>query len=171
MVTVAIMVIVLTVAVPGFTSIISANRLTNQANEWLSAFHLARTEAIKLNQNVRLCHSADGIQCSAAPAEGWLGWIVVPEIADPVVVASGIVNADQLILVSSSALSDQADIIRLSPQGLVRTAANAPLNATLRVCIASGSLEDNIRDVEVRSGGRARVVEANSGGTCEAPAN
>lgn len=171
MVTVAVMVIVLTVAVPSFTSIISANRLTNQANEWLSAFYLARTEAIKLNQNVRLCHSADGVQCSAAPAEGWMGWIIIPEIADPVVVASGIVNAEQLTLISSPALAEQVDIIRLSPQGLVRTNTNTPLNATLRICIASDNLEDNVRDVEIRSGGRARVVEADTGGTCAAPAN
>jgi len=47
MVTVAIAGILLGVAIPSFTSIISSNRLTTYANELVAALNLARSEAIK----------------------------------------------------------------------------------------------------------------------------
>lgn len=171
MVTVVVLAIVITVAVPSFASLITSNRLTAEANDSLSAFYLARAEAIKLNQTVRLCHSADGVQCSVAPNTGWLGWIVVPEIANPTVVASGILSSDQIIMQSSAALANQGDIVRLTPQGLVRAANNAPLNATLRVCVTNSNVSDNIRDIEIRSGGRARVLKRSMAGSCALPQN
>jgi type IV fimbrial biogenesis protein FimT len=171
MVTVAVLAVVITVAVPSFASLIASNRLSAEANDSLSAFYLARAEAIKLNQTVRLCHSADGVQCSAAPNTGWRGWIVVPEVANPTVVASAILSSDQIIIQSSAALANQGDIVRLTPQGLVRGVNNAPLNATLRVCVTNSKVSDNIRDIEMRSGGRARVLTRNMAGSCPLPQN
>jgi type IV fimbrial biogenesis protein FimT len=171
MVTMAVMAIVLAVAVPSFTSLVASNRLSAQANDWLSAFYLARAEAIKLNQNVRLCHSADGLLCSPAPAGGWLGWIIIPEIPNPTVIATEFIGSDQMIMRSSVALANQGDMVRLSAQGLVRAANNAPLNATLRVCVTNSGVSDNVRDIEIRSGGRARVMTRNLAGNCGVPQN
>ena len=47
MVTVAIAGILLGVAIPSFTSIISSNRLTTYANELVTALNFARSEAVK----------------------------------------------------------------------------------------------------------------------------
>ena len=52
MVTIAIAGILLGVAIPSFTSIISSNRLTTYANELVTALNLARSEAIKRGQHV-----------------------------------------------------------------------------------------------------------------------
>lgn len=59
MVTLAIAVILLAIAVPGFQSLIRSNRLTTTTNAFIAALNLARTEAIKRNARVTLCKTAD----------------------------------------------------------------------------------------------------------------
>lgn len=59
MVTLAIAVILLAIAVPGFQSLIRSNRLTTTTNAFIAALHLARMEAIKRNARVTLCKTAD----------------------------------------------------------------------------------------------------------------
>lgn len=58
MITVAVGTILLTMAVPSFNSLIRDNRLTTQANEFISALNLARSEAIKRGLNVTVTPSA-----------------------------------------------------------------------------------------------------------------
>lgn len=52
MVTISIAAILLGVAIPSFTSTITSNRLTTNANELVTALNLARSEAIKRGQHV-----------------------------------------------------------------------------------------------------------------------
>jgi len=52
MVTVSIAAILLGMAIPSFTSTITSNRLTTNANELVTALNLARSEAIKRGQHV-----------------------------------------------------------------------------------------------------------------------
>lgn len=52
MVTVSIAAILLGIAIPNFTSTITSNRLTTNANELVSALNLARSEAVKRGQQV-----------------------------------------------------------------------------------------------------------------------
>jgi type IV fimbrial biogenesis protein FimT len=59
MVTVAIAGILLGVAIPSFTSIISSNRLTTYANELVMALNFARSEAIKRGQSVTIKHNGN----------------------------------------------------------------------------------------------------------------
>ncbi|WP_074467441.1 GspH/FimT family pseudopilin [Rheinheimera salexigens] len=167
MVTVAVVAITLTVAVPSFTGLINGNRLTGQANEIIAAFILARTEAIKQNQVVVLCHSSDAATCSDAPVAGWQGWLVMRE-GGGTVIASGQINTGRIKALASPAVSGASDIIRFTPQGLARTSTNGALNAVLRICIPS--IDNNVRDVELRSGGRARITQGASA-SCNAPAN
>lgn len=75
MVTLAIMVVMLSWAVPSFRTIIQNNRITTQANEFLSAISIARSEAIKRGVSVSLCSSTDQATCSGA-ATWENGWIV-----------------------------------------------------------------------------------------------
>lgn len=170
MVTVAVVAITLTVAVPSFTGLINGNRLTGQANEIIAAFILARTEAIKQNQIVLFCHSSDGAKCSKAPAAGWQGWLVARQTiltGAAAVIASGQINANRIKASTNPAVAT-SDVIRFTPQGLARTSTNGALNAVLRICIPS--IDNNVRDVELRSGGRARITQGASA-SCNAPAN
>jgi type IV fimbrial biogenesis protein FimT len=71
----ALIAILAAMAAPSFNEIIKSNRLTSQVNDFIAAINLARSEAIKRNQNVILCRSADGTSCAASG--GWeQGWMV-----------------------------------------------------------------------------------------------
>lgn len=74
-VTVSLLGILLTMAVPNFTTLVKNSRLSTQANDFIIAANLARSEAIKRNLNVVICRSADGASC--ANSGGWeQGWVV-----------------------------------------------------------------------------------------------
>jgi type IV fimbrial biogenesis protein FimT len=75
MVTIAIAGILLGVAIPSFTSIISSNRLTTYANELVTALNFARSEAIKRGLRITLCKSTNGDSCTTG--DDWSqGWII-----------------------------------------------------------------------------------------------
>ncbi len=69
MVTLAVAAIMLTIAVPSFQEFIGSNRLTSEANGFLTSLNLARSEAIKGNVRVTLCVSSNGTSCAASG--GW----------------------------------------------------------------------------------------------------
>jgi type IV fimbrial biogenesis protein FimT len=75
MMTLVIASIVLTLAVPSFRDLIQNNRITGQVNEMVTAFNLARMEAIRRGSPVSVCASTDQASCSGA--NNWAtGWIV-----------------------------------------------------------------------------------------------
>ena len=66
MVTVAVLAIILSIAVPSFSELIRANRAQTQAGLLLNSFNLARSEAIKRGAEVRVTALSD---------DDWhLGW-------------------------------------------------------------------------------------------------
>jgi len=65
MIVVAIMSILMTVGLPSFQSIINDSRLTSTSNAMLSAYQLARSEAIKQHKNVYV-----------TTADSWATWQV-----------------------------------------------------------------------------------------------
>mgnify|MGYP003634819119 CR=1 FL=1 len=176
MVTVAVLAIVLTVAVPSFANMVNGNRLTSQANDILAGLILARTEAIKQNQSVIFCHSVDGANCSAPPAGGWQGWLVRGTV-DNTPLATGVMQSARLRVMASSNVVDATidstgNSIRFNPQGLIRSGnGNVALNGVVRVCLPNNNIDPNSRDIELRSGGRTRVVSNNVAESCPVPAN
>jgi type IV fimbrial biogenesis protein FimT len=76
MATLAILAIVAGIAVPSFVSLIENNRVQTQANTFFTSLIAARSEAVKRNQPVVLCKSADGTACTAAGEweQGWLSF-------------------------------------------------------------------------------------------------
>ncbi|WP_215395794.1 GspH/FimT family pseudopilin [Rheinheimera oceanensis] len=176
MVTVAVLAIVMAVAVPSFTNLINSNRLTAQANEMLAALILARTEAIKRNESIVFCHSTDGERCSVPPAAGWQGWLV-RGTTDVTAIATGIIHSARFAVLSSSNVANATidgvgHSVRFSPQGLLRSGnGNNPLNGVLRICLPDMPISQNSRDLELRSGGRTRVVSISAGQNCPVPAN
>jgi len=75
MVTLAVAAILVTVAIPGFRSLIQNNRAATQSNELLSGLMLARSEAVKRGVRVSICSSTDEATCAAST--NWAtGWIV-----------------------------------------------------------------------------------------------
>jgi len=89
MVTLAIMVIVITVGIPSFNTVIRDNRLVSQYNDLVTALSLARSEAIKNTTTVTLCDSANNATC--LNLNQWeLGWIVFTDVNGNGAVDAGI---------------------------------------------------------------------------------
>ncbi len=75
MVTVAVLVILLMIAVPSLNDATLGKQLGSYANNLAASAYLARSEAIKRNAPITLCASSDGTNC--ATSGGWQqGWIV-----------------------------------------------------------------------------------------------
>ncbi len=75
MVTLSIAAILLTVGVPSFNSLIKDSRLTTANNDLVSAFNIARSEAVKRGNRITVCKSDDQVSC--ATSNDWdQGWIV-----------------------------------------------------------------------------------------------
>ena len=72
----AIVAILATIAVPGFSSLYHDVERTATVNNLLQALYLARSESAKRGAMVTLCRSADSSACANALA-GWsVGWMV-----------------------------------------------------------------------------------------------
>lgn len=70
LVTLAVLVIVTTVAVPSFRNLAESNRMTGLANEMVTALNLARSEAVKRGAPVSVCAAASGWEGGWSVREG-----------------------------------------------------------------------------------------------------
>jgi type IV fimbrial biogenesis protein FimT len=96
MVTVSIAAIMMTVAIPSFVELIRNSRLTTQANDFVLSLMYAKSEAIKRNQSVVVCSSADGASC--ANSVNWeQGWIVYQDANQ-----DGAVDSNEILQVKNS---------------------------------------------------------------------
>lgn len=74
-VTLIVIAIVATVAVPNFARFIESTRLSGHSSDLVSALNVARSEAIKRGSRVGVCTSTDQATCSGS--DDWSdGWIV-----------------------------------------------------------------------------------------------
>ncbi|PID33763.1 MAG: hypothetical protein CR955_00910 [Thiotrichales bacterium] len=73
-VTITIVAIFASIAVPSFSNLIKKNRITTSTNEFISSLVLARSEALKRSRDVTVCASDDQTSCSGT--EFSKGWIV-----------------------------------------------------------------------------------------------
>lgn len=80
LVTLAVLVIVTTVAVPSFRNLAESNRMTGLANEMVAAVNLARSEAVKRGAPVSVCAAGgwedgwsvrEGAACTGAILRVW----------------------------------------------------------------------------------------------------
>lgn len=89
LVVLAVVATLLGIAVPNVREFLLDTRMNREAAEFVAALNFARFEAIKRNQQVTVCKSADGAAC--ATSGDWAqGWIV---FADPVTGKVGAFNA------------------------------------------------------------------------------
>jgi len=79
MVTVAILSILLTLAVPTMRSIIANSYASGISNEFVAALNYARSEAVKRRTNIVMCTSSNGSTCRAdGNSTNWhMGWVIL----------------------------------------------------------------------------------------------
>lgn len=157
LVTIAVLVILASLAVPSFSSVFRSNRAASEANQVLSLVMLARSEAIRRNRSVSICGSTDGATCSGEQA--WDDGVIV--FVDPTGVQDRDPNDPEQTLVQSvvplsrvSTISINRDTGTLSYTPLGRTAGNAL--GTITIQPTTGSETFN-KKVLIARNGRPRV--------------
>lgn len=140
MVTVAVLAILVTIALPSFRAVIIDSRMAGQSNEFLAALTFARSEAIKRNANVTL----------SAKSGSWAnGWVVTD--------ANGTTLRDHAALEASSTLSGGgATTLTFGSNGQAGAAV------TFNLCNPDPSVAPG-RNIIVGVSGRASIVKP---GTC-----
>ncbi len=97
----AVAVILLSVAIPSFTTLTMNKRITTQANEFISSLALARSQALKRVSRITVCSSANGSTCSGSG--GWeQGWIVFVDTNSNGQVDSGQTPPEDILQVHST---------------------------------------------------------------------
>lgn len=77
LVTVAIVAIAVTAALPDMQELVQDASVSTRANELLAGLNYTRSEAVKRNTRVTMCKSRDGAACAAGDGGNWkLGWII-----------------------------------------------------------------------------------------------
>ncbi|MEB8430981.1 GspH/FimT family pseudopilin [Cocleimonas sp. KMM 6892] len=74
-VTISIVAIFASIAVPSFSQLIRNNKIPTTTNEFISSMVLARSEALKRSRNVIVCASTDQLSCNGGTDYSG-GWIV-----------------------------------------------------------------------------------------------
>lgn len=163
MVTLSVLAILLTIAVPNLQMFIQNSRLMSQTAGLVGDLNFARSEAIKRGGAVNICASADGATCSGAVT--WeTGWIVFNENSVPL---NTTVDAGEAILRVTPALGGNNTMrapagrsaIQFSPQGY-----SVGFTTTFRACDARGL--GSGRNVVVSNQGR---VTTGTGGIASCP--
>jgi type IV fimbrial biogenesis protein FimT len=83
MVTVAVAAILLALAAPAMTNVLTQRAVVAQSSELVEAMHFARSEAMKRSAPVSLCKvaSANATTCATAGGVTWQYWFVFAELA------------------------------------------------------------------------------------------
>ena len=76
MITIALVGILISFAVPVFTQLTANQRLVSSSNNLINALSTARSEAVKQKRHVTVCASTDGASCALNLTEWRNGWIV-----------------------------------------------------------------------------------------------
>lgn len=153
MVTIAVAAILTAVAAPGLRALLQANRAASQANEFLSALSLARSEAITRGLPASICPTTDEASC-ADDADWSTGWLVFVD-AQPAV---GQLDAgDTLLRVfppleAGASLTGPATAVSYAPGGFLTGTATMDFGLAIPGCTG-----DHGRQISIAPAGRAVV--------------
>ena len=177
MITLAIISILLMVGVPSLKTFMQGNQLVAATNELVSALHVARSEAIKLNRRVTVCESSDGALCDTTGS--WNnGWIV---FVDPntglastgAACTATNTNTDCLLRVHDGFTDNQLTVSGVDPnsavvssftftsRGLPKAVGGAPQSGVFSLCSLDSSATSTVasRAVVLSLSGRVRVSD------------
>lgn len=159
MVVVAIAAVLVAVGVPSWLAFAEKLQLSAASDAFVAGLHLARSEAVKRNDRVALCKSADGFACVATG--GWdQGWIIFQDDNN-----NGTREGSEPILRRQQALPPSlrlsgnlqvAQYVSFVPSGATRLVGGGFQAGTLTVCWESGRTAE-ARQIILNAAGRPRV--------------
>lgn len=162
MVTLSLVAILATLAVPSFNGALASNRLSSATTEVYTALVQAKSEAVRRGKRVTVCASANGSTCSNNP-DGWnTGWITFVDTTR----TSGLnLDSGEDVIAVGQAVSDSISIrgptyFSFSADSRSRDMNGGFLAATLRICSTSPALDDSKRSKEITTAvsGRLNVL-------------
>jgi type IV fimbrial biogenesis protein FimT len=174
MFTIALLAVIVGIGVPNLRDFVRNSRMTSAANDIVTDFNLARSEAVKRRVAVTLCKSQNLADCDADDDDPFNRWIVFVDDADPAVVeaedGNGEVDTDEVILrqrevAETLNVLTPADQIRATflPSGFPRPGAE---NVTrFLLCDERGNVvgvggDSAARAIEILPTGRPTVFRA-----------
>lgn len=139
LVTLTVAAILLGVAVPNFSAFLQNNRLTSQANDFVTLLNYARSEAVKRNSSVTVCASANANAANPAcsGATTWETGIILFNDVN----GDGNVNGTDVVLQARQAL-ESGNTLRAGTRTRVTYQANgfSPASSdTFTLCDARGT--------------------------------
>jgi type IV fimbrial biogenesis protein FimT len=150
MITLTVLAILLSIAVPSFQNITNRNRVVAAANELVAAVQMARMEAVRRNRRVALCPSTDGSTCSGS---NWNRLILFVDSdadgekgAGDEVIRDEDVGSANLVVQGSTKLATN-NRIWFGSDGLARLGNPAANSGSISVCSAKLPTAGNTRDV------------------------
>jgi type IV fimbrial biogenesis protein FimT len=151
-ITLAVLAIIVTLAVPSFGDAALGARLSSYANNLVVSANLARSEAIKRNMVVQLCVSTTGTTCAGSGS--WeQGWIILVRDNGQVLHQQPAVAAGLRIIANGFRTID------FQPTGFGATFAPTPVGAPqLTVCRATPTPGKQERVVSMTLTGRSSVA-------------
>ena len=155
LVAMSVLAILVTVAIPAYSNMLTSHRLTTQANDFLGALHFARSEAIKRNGRVVVCKSSSGESC--ADSGDWQqGWIVFEDANN-----NASLDDAEALLRRRQALDAGfvMTYVSYTPLGLTKKTSGAFQAGTITLCPPDGSAGE-ARQVVVSITGRPRINKA-----------
>lgn len=160
MITVAVAAILLTLAVPSMQDFITRNRMTTEVNTMVASFYLARSEAVKRLQNVKVCPAnANFTKCTGSSWQN--GWMVFVDLD-----GDGSVAAAETVLQQNPGLPDRFVIsaTRVAAVFKPNGQATGDSNNTLIFCDDGGVAPT--KKIYLSNEGRVRVEPQSSSGKC-----
>jgi type IV fimbrial biogenesis protein FimT len=159
MVTIAVLGILLSIAIPSFQNMLLNNRIAAQANQVITAFNYARSEAVKRAAPATVCSTSGGAAC--AGSTNWsTGWLVFAD-AD----GDGSVDGGEAILRVWPALGGGNTLKAGTHLRVTFTATgfSTGFNDTFRLCDERGTAD--ARAITINAMGRSYVKK----GTASCP--
>ncbi len=185
MITLAIVGILLLVGLPSLKSTMQGNQLVAATNELLSALHVARSEAIKLNARVSICATAgDGTtDCSGTDwSQGWVVFVDADgglDFTDPTCTGLGTdcllrvheAFTDPLLTISGIAPGNiPVSSFTFTSRGLPKTTTGAAQSGNFSVCSFDvDDVELDSRAVVLSLSGRVRISDNTAVIKCTTP--
>lgn len=150
LVTIALASVLMAVAVPSFNQMVVSSRLTTQANEFVAAISLARSEAIKRNRSLSLCRVESPTATDCVTGQGpWEHWVVRNAVG-AVILRSDIKTYSGALLVRSTF---SADTVVFGADGLASTGDALVNDHLIDICFAR-TAADNARQIVLGAGSR-----------------
>jgi type IV fimbrial biogenesis protein FimT len=151
MVTIAVLGILLSIAIPNYQDMVLNSRITAQANQVITALNYARSEAVKRAAPATACSTNGGTACSGST--NWsTGWLVFADAN-----GSGTVDGGEAVLRVWPALGGSNTLNAGAQQRITFTATGfaTGFNDTFRLCDKRGTAD--ARAIAINAMGRAYV--------------